>query len=40
MVGSRSVTVRMGDEFVQVLVPLADFSNHDQEPNLQYDYTP
>ena len=40
LTNSRSFTVNLNGEYVPVLVPLADFVNHDPEGFLGFDYSP
>lgn len=37
---SRSFTVIIDDQRVSVVVPLADFANHDYDGVLEFDYIP
>jgi histone-lysine N-methyltransferase SETD3 len=40
LTNSRSFTVNLNNEYVPVLVPLADFVNHDPNGFLEFDYSP
>ncbi len=35
---SRTVTVKLDDKWVEVLVPLADMINNDPEANVEFDF--